>query len=54
MYENGLIRKLRLFSYFVTSSTGKKSIIINLLPNISRSKGNETTKFGQLKEFNRI
>ena len=48
MEENGLIRRLRLVSKFMTSSTGKYTI----LPNISRSKDNQTMKFGQLIEYN--
>ena len=33
------------------SETGKQIITIHLLPNISRSKGNQAMKFGQLKEY---
>ena len=34
-----------------TSQTEKQKIItIHILPNISRSKGNQTMKFGQLRE----
>ena len=36
------------------SRPGKQTISINTLPNTSRSKGNQTTKFGQLIEHNRI
>ena len=32
----------------MTSQTGKQSIKIHILPNISTSKGNQTIKFGQL------
>ena len=32
------------------SRPGKQTISINTLPNTSRSKGNQTTKFGQLIE----
>ena len=52
MYKNGLIRKVRLISKFVTSQPGEKIIAIHILPNISRSKVNETMKFGQLIEYN--
>ena len=34
------------------SQTGKKSILIHILPNISWSKRNQTTKFCQLIEYN--
>ena len=34
------------------SQTGKQTIAIHKLPNISRSKGNQTMKFGQLIEYN--
>ena len=33
------------------SQTGKQLIIIHILPNISRSKGNQTIKFSQLIEY---
>ena len=48
--KNGLLRKLRLISKFMTSDTDKQIIIIHILLNISRSEGNQTMKFGQLKE----
>ena len=32
----------------MTSQTGQQIITIQILPNISRSKGNQTMKFGQL------
>ena len=35
----------------MSSSTGKKIITILMLLNISRSKGNQTMKFGQLREY---
>ena len=38
MYENGLIKKIRLISYFMTP------IVIHILPNISRSKGKQAMK----------
>ena len=34
----------------MTSLTGKQIIAIHILPNIPRSKGNHTKKFGQLLE----
>ena len=36
------------------SQTGHKINTIHILPNISRSKGNQTTKFCQLIEYNMI
>ena len=52
MSKNGLIRKVTLVSKFMTSQPGKHMIAIHMLPNISRSKGNKTLKFGQLIEYN--
>ena len=34
------------------SQPGKQTIARHILPNILRSRGNQTIKFGQLKEFN--
>ena len=50
--ENGLIRNLGLISKCMTSSTEKQIITIHMLPNISRSKDNQSRKFGQLIEYN--
>ena len=36
----------------MTSQPGKQTIAIHILTNISRSKGNQTMKFGQLIEYN--
>ena len=36
----------------MTSQPGKKTIAIDILPNISQSKGNKTMKLGQLIEYN--
>ena len=47
-----MARTIRLISKFMTSQPGKQTIAIHILPNISRSKGNETMKFGQLIEYN--
>ena len=47
MYQNGLIIKIRLISSFMTSQPGYKTIVIHILPNISRSIGNQTMNFGQ-------
>ena len=43
-----MIRKLNVISNFMTSHTGKQVIIIHILPNISRSKGNQAIKFSHL------
>ena len=40
-----------LISKFMTSRLGWQTII---MPNISRSKDNQTVKFGQLIEYNNI
>ena len=45
-------RKVRLISKFMASELGKQTIEIDLLPNISRSKGNQTRVFAQLIEYN--
>ena len=42
----------RLISKFMTSQTGQQLIAIHILPNISRSKGNQTMKLGYLIEYN--
>ena len=52
MYKNGLIRKMRLFLKSMTSQPGKQTIAMPIFPNISRRKGNQTMKFGQLIEYN--
>ena len=36
----------------MTSQPGLQTMAIHTLPNISRSKGNQTMKFGQLIEYN--
>ena len=51
--ENGLIQKIRLISKFMTSQPGYQAVTIHILPNISRSKGNQSIKFGQLIECNK-
>ena len=38
----------------MTSQPGLQTIAIHILPNISRSKGNQTMKLGQLIEYNKI
>ena len=51
MSRNGLIRKIRLISKFMTSQPGYQTISIQILTNISRSKANQAMKFGQLTEY---
>ena len=36
----------------MTSQPGYQTIVIYILPNVSRSKGNQTMKFGQSIEYN--
>ena len=38
----------------MTSQRGLQTISIHILRNISQSKGNQTIKFGQLLEYNKI
>ena len=51
MQKNCLIKKIKLISKSITSQPAKQTIAINILSNISRSKGNGTMKFGQLIEY---
>ena len=37
----------------MTSQPGEQTIAIHILPNISRSKGNQTMKLGKLIEYNK-
>ena len=46
------MRKLWLVSKFMTSQAKQQVITINIFPNISRSKGNQTMKFGLLIDYN--
>ena len=48
--EKRLDWKIRLISKFLASQPGKQAISIHILPSISKSKGNQTMKFGQLVE----
>ena len=41
-----------VISKFMTSQPDYQTIVIQILSNISRSKGNQTIKFGQLLEYN--
>ena len=36
----------------MTSQYGKQAIAMHTMPNISKTKGNQTTKFGQVIECN--
>ena len=47
-----MIRKIRLISNFMTSKSGKETIAVHILLNISRNKDNETMKSDQLIERN--
>ena len=51
MLKNGLIKKIRLISKFLKQQTGKHTIVIHTLPNISKNKGNQIMKSGQLIEY---
>ena len=46
------MRKLWLVSKFMTSQTKQQVITINIFPNISRSKGNQTMKFSLFIDYN--
>ena len=48
MYQNSLTKKIKLISNFMMSKLGQQTFVIHILPNISRSKGNQTVKFGQV------
>ena len=52
--KNGLIRKIRLTSKFMTLLPGLQTIVIHTLPNISQNKDNQTMRSGQLIEYNKI
>ena len=52
MQQNGWIRKIMLVSNFMTSQPGYQANVIHILSNISRNKGNQALKFGQLIEYN--
>ena len=47
-----MIRKIRLISKIMMPQPDKQTIAIHILSNISRSKGNQTMRFGQLIEYN--
>ena len=47
-----MIRNPWLISKFMTSQAGQQIIPIHILPNNSKGKDSQTTKFGQLIEYN--
>ena len=49
--KGGLIRRLWLISNFMTAQIGQQIITIHIVPNISRNKGNQAMKFGQLIKY---
>ena len=51
--RNGLIRNIRLTSKLITSQPGLQTAAMQILPNISQSKGKQTFKFGKLIEYNK-
>ena len=51
--KNDLIRKTRLISKLMISQFDLQTITLDILPSMSRSKGNETMKFGQVTEYNK-
>ena len=50
--KKGLIRRLRVIPKFITLQTVERIITIHILPNISKSKGNQAMEFVQLIEYN--
>ena len=51
--ENGLIRKIRLISKFITSQPGQQIVAIDILSNILRIKSNQIMKLAQLIKYNK-
>ena len=51
--KDGLIINLKLISKLIASQPGSQTVIIQVLPNISRRKGNQTTKLGQVIVYNK-
>ena len=49
--EKRLYKKAKLITKFMTQQNGQQIITIHILPNISRSNGNQTMKFGQLMKY---
>ena len=50
--KNGLIRKIRLISKYMTSQPGLQTIAINILTNTTKSNDNQAMIFSQLMEYN--
>ena len=48
IYQNSLIKQIRLISNFMAPQSGQQTIVLHIMPNISRSKFNQTMKFSQL------
>ena len=51
MEENDLTKHLRIIPKIITSQPVQKIIKIYIFPNTSRSKVNQTMRFGQLKDY---
>ena len=51
--KTACIKNIMLISKLMTSQPGWQTITMHILPNISRSKGNQTIKFGQLVDYNK-
>ena len=49
MQQNGLICTIRLVSNFMTPQLAQQAIVIHILPNISKSKEDQTMKMDQLR-----
>ena len=47
-----MIRKIKLTAKFMTSQPGYQTVAINMLPNVPRSKANQTMKLGEPIEYN--
>ena len=52
MKKNGLVRKLEYISKFMTSQFRQQIITIHIFRNISRNKGYQAIKVGQLIDYN--
>ena len=52
--EKWFDEKDRLISKYLTSQTGQQIITTHTLPNMSRSKGNQAMKFGQIVKYSVI
>ena len=52
MCQNGLIKKIRFISNFITWQSGSQTIVMHIFSNISRNKSNQTMNIFQLIECN--